>query len=226
MKSTLFISALIAFVAALPARAQERYDFVDHTLSFAQIEKEWQVKNFYTATFSERPSIKECVLSVAQAYPNDMLNMVVCTMMGYDSEGRLANYVLDERNGFFSATLLTELDMGFEMCLWRLSGGATLVAVAVNAYEYNPNYSGDDVDDDTDRYIDCTDLMFFRIDSDGAVWWPIRPQQLLDRTVDFHDYVISLPRVGKDIKLTPKMERDVAPITFRWNEQRFGFVSQ
>lgn len=218
--ASIIIAAVLGL--AVPMSAQD-YNFTDNQLCFAQIVGQWHDKCFYTADFSDKPDITACLLSLAQAYPNDVLALNVVRAMGYDPEGRLHNFVLDKQAGYFSSETLTELEGRVQICLWRCTDGSTLVAVALTGDEYQ--MEGID-----NRYLEhypdwpavnYNDLMFFRVARDEAILMPHSPQELCGRAFNFHRYRIELPRHGKDIKLIGK-DDPAQVVTLRWNDGRFA----
>ncbi|MBR1594200.1 MAG: hypothetical protein IJ692_06325 [Alloprevotella sp.] len=223
MKKVLFL--LAALLAPCLTHAQiedeEEFHFSDRTLTFAQIEQEWQVQNLYTLTQSPRPDIKEYFLSFALAYPNDPLQRILAQVLGYDQEGTVGNYVMDVKNGYLQAELLTELTLGVQMCYWRMTDGGTLVGVCFFGDEYKMDDDGFTADcDEDDRTICINDLMFFRINPDECIWRPRTPQALCGRMFDFSAYDIQLPRQGKDIRLTHKTNPSRS-LVLRWTGKGF-----
>lgn len=215
-----------------PARllAQEEYNFGGHNMAISEIVKEWHNQNLYSAgTVGNKMTIRNYIVGLAQAYPNDLLNSCVDYLLGFDLENSMGAMVLDEKNGYFKGEIFTELTYKVEMCYWRCDDGGVLVGVAFIGDEYryddnddlDPILEGDDPDDRTTVCVN--DLMFFRIFDGEMIWRPRLPVEMCGKRFDFRQYNIELPRVGKDVKLThlgdPKQS-----VVLRWNGRRFDVV--
>ena len=224
-----FLLLLVAALAIAAADANEVQDlnldeakFADHELTFYQIEREWHDHHFFSV--GDKVNIKMLLLSFAQAYPHALSNSIVAVMLGVEQEDRLGNFVLDERNGYVSGELLTELTCSLQMCYWRRNDGDILIAVALQGYEYKwegnrEAWENLPVDEDDGEPSFCVnDLMFFKLEKGEVMWLPKTPKQIIGRDIDFKRYNIQLPRHGKDIVLTEKSEDDhPATVTLRWN---------
>ncbi len=215
-----FLLSLVV-VLALTTLAQD-FEIADNSLSFSQIEQQWGSRNLFTITRSEYTDVREYFLSFVQAYPNEPCNLIIADMLGMDTDGLLAEVVVDKANGYISAYLLTELMPRVQMCHWRCSDGGTLIAVAFTGVEY----SGDDnigfptVDEDG-RVVNITGMQFYRIDPDEVMWQPRTLKSLSGRAIKLSDYNIELPRKGKNIVLKPHGENK-PNVTLVWNGNSFS----
>lgn len=220
MKPRLLLVALLATITAIAPMAQE-IDFADHELDFAQIEKEWQTKNLFTMTRSEKTDIGEYLLSFVNAYPNEMCNMIVAHMMGYDTTDLLGEVVIDKPRGYISAYLLTELMPRIQMCHWRCNDGGTLVAVAFTGVQYKTDDTYFLTEDSEDsRVVSITDMMFYKIDAGEVMWQPRTLAAMCGRAIDLRDYNIELPRQGKNIVLR-RQGNTGRDLTLVWNGSAF-----
>lgn len=220
--------SLFATMCLTGTTMAQDYNFATHTLSFYEIEKEWHNQNFFTATRAENTNIKEYFLSLAQAYPNDLFNFVVANMMGLKTDGFIGNVIIDARNGYIAADMLTELTGNVQMCHWRCNDGGTLVAVALQGNEYiceGIDYDKSFYDPDDERCININDLMFFKIDYEEVLWQPKSPKEMCGNKFNFHEYSIELPRKGKNIVLKHKTNSK-ANYTLQWNGTSFKAVKK
>ena len=220
MKRFVFAVVLALMAATLTQAQDEVYNFADNTLSFYKIEQQWHNQNLYTGSDSEKPAIDDYFWGLAQAYPNEFLNMVVTRMLGKEAIG-IGDYVLDIHNGYISARLMAELELRVQMCYRHCTNGNILVGVALSGDEYDPV-----VTDDEDRMVlNVNDLMFFEIKKGEAVWWPRTPKVMTGRDFNFHDFNVELPRVGKDITLSPGYDNPKAGnYLLKWNGAKFTVV--
>ncbi len=221
MKRLVFALALTVMAASLTQAQDEVYNFADNTLSFYKIEQQWHNQNLYTGGESEKPAIDDYFWGLAQAYPNEFFNMVVTRMLGKEAIG-LGDYVLDVRNGYINARLMAELELRVQMCYWRCTNGNVLVGVSLSGDEYDPTAT----DEDDDRLVNnVNDLMFFEVKKGEAVWWPRTPKVMTGRDFNFHDYNVELPRMGKDITLSPSDDDpNEGNFLLKWNGSRFTVV--
>ena len=196
MKHIATLAAII--LITLSAAAQDQYKFGNHLLSCSQVVNEWHDQNLYTAAHEAKPDIVLYLLSFAQAYPTDITNAMVAETM--DFENLAVFTTVDKSNGYIRGELLAELTTKLQICYWRCNDGDILIAVAIQGDEYKPDRSCDS-DSDEDPTVHISDLMFYKIHGDEALWRPIMPQELCGRTFDFGNYEIVLPEEGKDIEL-------------------------
>lgn len=226
MKKLLMTAVAMLGMATAGASEVEELNFHDllfaePQLTFYQIEQQWHDQCFFTVDRSEKPNLKAYFLSFAQAYPNALTDLMVARMLGLETEGMVGEYVFDERNGYLSGTLLTELLCSVQMCYWRRTDGNILVAVALQGFEYKGDANAGARDDDPhdERTIPVNDLMFFKIDKGEVIWLPKTPLQILGRQYNFNYYDVQLPRYGKDI--TIRRHGASSTITLRWNGTDF-----
>lgn len=226
------VVSLISVICVLFSSAcygQDDYDLkvADHSLSFNQIEKEWHNQNIYTVTNSESSDIFGYFLSFSQAYPNDILNMIVVRALGMLDEGIIGDFVMDKKAGFMRGTAFTELTQDVEMCYWNCSNGARIVAVSLAGYEYtyDDEIEGEEVTCDDRGVICVNDLMFYRLNSDEALWHPLTPKAICGRDFEFDKYKVKLPRQGKDI-IIADAETDAVRYVLKWNDGRFTVVNK
>lgn len=220
----LLMTALAACLSMSLYAQIEEFKFSDHIMGFSEVEKEWRDQNFFTITSSEKPDIKECFLSFALAYPNDLTGRMVACMMGYDMPGFVADYVLDMDRGYIAGQMLTELDGSVQMCLWRTADGGTMVAVALQGDEYKGDWNTGFPDNEEDeRTVNVNDLMFFKINKGEAIWRPITPKTMCGEEINFPDYRIQLPRKGQHIRLIHKTDH-AKDYQLQWDGNRFSLA--
>ena len=228
MKRIHFALAALALLLLMPVclRAQDD-DFpelTDHGVALQQVIKEWHDKGLYTAGWDKNPTIRNYFVGLTYAYPSDLFQMIVNKMLGLDVEGGLMNYVLDVQNGYVSGELGTETSPSVQMCYWRCGDGSRLIAVALMGYEYNleepdPSWSDEEVDENI--FVNLTDLAFFRIRSDEAIWRPVSVREVCGRNINFKEFdEIRLPRQGKDIELDV-VGAEIRTTTLKWNGNGF-----
>lgn len=215
--STLFVLCLFS------VQAQE-YNFADNTLSMSQIVNQWQDHEFYTATTTDHPNIKDYFFSFTFAYPNELCINMLARLAGLEHEG-VGNFVVDPANGFIGGELLTELSPKMQMCYWNCSDGSRLVGVLLQGHEYKPTYKEYEETEYNDDMTFCyTDLMFFRLTNEDLIWHPVKPEQLCGRSINFRYFNIELPRRGKDITLT-RTFGDGKSYKLKWNGTKFTVVT-
>lgn len=191
-------------------------EFADNTLTIGRIEQQWHNRHFFMADRNTAPrDIKRCFVSFAQAYPNEFFNLVMCHLLGFETDGFISGFVCDERNGYIAAEQLTELSQSVQMCYWKCTNGDIIVGIALQGEEYTDERYGDGP-----PVRSVNDLMFFKVEKGEVMWLPKTPRQMLGRDYDFTRYDIALPRVGKDITLTPK-GRVGKTVVLRWNGKDF-----
>lgn len=219
------LAMMILATATICARGDDDvFNFANHTLSFTQIEKEWQNQNLYTGSDNENPTIEDYFLGFSQAYPNDFMNMIVTRMLGREASGTLGDYMMDVRNGYLNAKLMAELELRLQMCYWRCSNGNILVGVSLSGDEYDPVAT----DDEGFAMVNnVNDLMFFEVKKGETVWWPRKPSLLTGRNLNFKDFNVELPRVGKDIKLSPGEDNPGAGnYLLKWDGAKFAVLKR
>ena len=220
MKRILLTAALCCIAAG--AFAQDEFKFSDHGVTLQEMVKEWHDQNLYTAGWDDNPGIRNYFVGLADAYPTDLFQTVVHKFLGFDVEDAFEDFVLDERNGYVSASLGTELSCSVQMCYWRCNDGSRLIGVAVQGYEYSEDEEEMEPDEDGEygNWTVCfNDLAFFRVLSDELIWRPVLAKDLFGRDYDFEEYYVELPRSGKDIRMT---DSDGEITLLKWNGARFN----
>ena len=224
MKILLAAMALLLLAPGVRAQDDEFPELADHGIALQQVIKEWHDVGLYTAGWDEKPTIRNYFVGLAHAFPNDLFQMIENKMLGLNVEGGLMNYVLDVQNGFISGELGTETSPSVQMCYWRCNDGSRLIGVALMGYEYNleepdPSWSDEEAEDNI--FVNLTDLAFFRIRGDEAIWRPVSARQVCGRDINFREFdEIRLPRQGKDIELDIVGE-EVRTTTLKWNGNGF-----
>lgn len=214
------VAACVLLGLGTVAQAQDEYKFADTVLSLQQVTAQWHDQNLYTAGWDESPTIRNYFVGLATTYPTDLFHNILYTMLGFNTEGVIGDYVLDEKNGFISGKLLSQIESAMQMCYWRCNDGNRLVGVAVMGDEFSDAPVPEDDPDFEVDVVCINDLMFFRIEKDELIWRPVSPRSLLGRDYNFAEYEISLPRQGKDITLTNRETGKVTKLT--WNGARFS----
>lgn len=225
MKRNIILLTVALIIALCPIAIlaqEEEYNFADHTILVAAIEREWRNQNLYTAYNDGHPDIRAYFLGFAQAYPNELLNYMVNKMIGIDSDESGGPFVLDLKNGYIGGEWWTQLTVGVQMCYWHTTDGNVIIAVAFNGHEYKDGLPvcDSDEDSDDDYIVNISDLMFYKVIEDQLLWRPVTPEQMLGRSFDFKHYDVDLPRTGKDIILTGNEPGD-GNYTLRWTGTGF-----
>ena len=200
-------------------------DVADHGVALQNVIKERHDVGLYTAGWDQKPTIRNYFVGLSDAYPNDLFQMIVRKMLGLDVGGALMDYVLDEPNGYVSATLGTETSPSVQMCYWTCKDGSRLIGVALQGSEYNleePDPSWDEDEEDEHIFVKLNDIAFFRILGDESIWRPVPVSRVCGRKIDFNQYAeIQLPRQGKDIKLVNDEDDPTPSLTLKWNGNGF-----
>lgn len=224
----LLAALLLCFGLGAAAQDDQFPEFPDHTVPLQYVIKEWHTQGLYTAGWDKPATIRNYVVGLANAYPNDLFQMIVAKIAGLDVDDALWEYVLDVQNGYVSAKLGTETIPSMQMCYWRCSDGSRLVGVALEGYEYNleerepdPNWTDEEMEDHI--HVRLNDIAFFRILGDQALWRPVPVRTVCGRDFDFKEYdKIELPHQGKDIRLiTLDEEGDEHVTALKWNGNGF-----
>ncbi len=226
-KLYIFVTAALMCLS-LGAWAQDDAfpELADHGVALQQVIKEWHSKGLYTAGWAEKPTIRNYFVGLANAYPDDLFQMMVGKMLGLGTDDALSEYTLDERNGYISGELGTETSPSVQMCFWNCKDGSRLIGVALQGYEYNleesdPDWTDEEIDDNI--FVNLSDIAFFRILSDELIWRPIAVRDICGQEINFREYDrIEMPRQGKDIRLVfvPEEGDDIVT-TLVWDGARF-----
>lgn len=225
-------------VSCLCAGAQD-YNVADYTLCMRKIIKVWHNQNLYTNFRMEKPTIKEYFISFAETYPEHMLFDMMNWVLGYPTEGS-GKVDVDIANGYIAAEFYTEFSNRVEMCYWRCDDGGVLVGVNINGAEYfcdddDPPATAigipDGEYDDYEPDYSIADLMFFKIAKGEVMWWPKTPKQMCGRDFNFGEYIVHLPRQGKDITISREVLKDeefveVPAFTLRFNGSSFDVIAK
>ena len=227
----LFLTAALLCLS-FGAKAQNN-DFpklADHGVYLQDVMKEWHDQGLYTAGWDDKPTIKNYFVGLANAYPDDLFQMIVSKLLGLGVDDALTEFTLDEKNGFISGELGTETTPSVQMCYWNCKDGSRLIAVALQGYEYNMDDTLPEIEVDEEEYeeddnvfVCLNDIAFFRIRPDEMIWRPVAVKDICGRDFSFILYDrIELPRQGKDIRLveiTESGDEDVT--TLSWDGTRF-----
>jgi len=226
-KLYIFVTAALMCLS-LGAWAQDDAfpELADHGVALQQVIKEWHSKGLYTAGWDEKPTIRNYFVGLANAYPDDLFQMMVGKMLGLGTDDALSEYTLDERNGYISGELGTETSPSVQMCFWNCKDGSRLIGVALQGYEYNleesdPDWTDEEIDDNI--FVNLSDIAFFRILSDELIWRPVAVRDICGQEINFREYDrIEMPRQGKDIRLVfvPEDGDDIVT-TLVWDGARF-----
>ena len=226
-KLYIFVTAALMCLS-LGAWAQDDAfpELADHGVALQQVIKEWHSKGLYTAGWAEKPTIRNYFVGLANAYPDDLFQMMVGKMLGLGTDDALSEYTLDERNGYISGELGTETSPSVQMCFWNCKDGSRLIGVALQGYEYNleesdPDWTDEEIDDNI--FVNLSDIAFFRILSDELIWRPVAVRDICGQEINFREYDrIEMPRQGKDIRLVfvPEDGDDIVT-TLVWDGARF-----
>ena len=219
-------AALMCLSLGAWAQDDEFPELADHGVALQQVIKEWHSKGLYTAGWDEKPTIRNYFVGLANAYPEDLFQMMVGKMLGLGTDNALSEYTLDERNGYISGELGTETTPSVQMCFWNCKDGSRLIGVALQGYEYNmeepdPDWTDEEIDDNI--FVNLSDIAFFRILSDELIWRPVAVRDICGREINFREYDrIEMPRQGKDIRLifVPEDGDDIVT-TLAWDGTRF-----
>ena len=219
-------AALMCLSLGAWAQDDEFPELADHGVALQQVIKEWHSKGLYTAGWAEKPTIRNYFVGLANAYPDDLFQMMVGKMLGLGTDDALSEYTLDERNGYISGELGTETSPSVQMCFWNCKDGSRLIGVALQGYEYNleesdPDWTDEEIDDNI--FVNLSDIAFFRILSDELIWRPVAVRDICGQEINFREYDrIEMPRQGKDIRLVfvPEDGDDIVT-TLVWDGARF-----
>ena len=219
-------AALMCLSLGAWAQDDEFPELADHGVALQQVIKEWHSKGLYTAGWAEKPTIRNYFVGLANAYPDDLFQMMVGKMLGLGTDDALSEYTLDERNGYISGELGTETYPSVQMCFWNCKDGSRLIGVALQGYEYNleesdPDWTDEEIDDNI--FVNLSDIAFFRILSDELIWRPVAVRDICGQEINFREYDrIEMPRQGKDIRLVfvPEDGDDIVT-TLVWDGARF-----
>ena len=219
-------AALMCLSLGAWAQDDEFPELADHGVALQQVIKEWHSKGLYTAGWDEKPTIRNYFVGLANAYPEDLFQMMVGKMLGLGTDDALSEFTLDERNGYISGELGTETTPSVQMCFWNCKDGSRLIGVALQGYEYNmeepdPDWTDEEIDDNI--FVNLSDIAFFRILSDELIWRPVAIRDICGREINFREYDrIEMPRQGKDIRLifVPEDGDDIVT-TLAWDGTRF-----
>ena len=228
MKKLYLLFALAAMALSMPVMAQndDFPELADHGVALQQVIKEWHDKGLYTAGWDDNPGIRNYFVGLANAYPDDLFQMIVSRMLGLGVEDALFDYVLDEKNGYIAGTLGTETSPSVQMCYWRCNDGSRLIGEALQGYEYNmeePDPSWTDEEAEDHIFVNLSDIAFFRILAGELIWRPVPVKQICGREYDFAFFdKIELPRQGKNIRLISEEEDGQSIITLVWDGSRFN----
>ena len=221
MKRILLTAALCCI--ATGAFAQDEFKFSDHGVTLQEMVKEWHDQNLYTAGWDDNPGIRNYFVGLADAYPTDLFQAVVHKFLGFDVDDAFEDFTLDERNGYVSASLGTELSCSVQMCYWRCNDGSRLIGVSVQGFEYMDIPEEEMEPDEDGEYGNWTvcfnDLAFFRVLEDELIWRPVLAKDLFGWDYDFKEFYVELPRSGKDIRMT---DHDGEVTLLKWDGARFS----
>ncbi len=228
---TVFLS-VFASCMQTPAAAQddEFPELADHGVAIQQVIKEWHNHGLYTAGWDDNATIRNYIVGLAYAYPNDLFQMIVSKLLGLDVDDAFTEFVLDEKNGYVMAELCTETSPSVQMCYWKCNDGTRLIGVATLGEEYNidesepdPSWTDEEMEDNI--FVNLNDIAFFRVCTDEMLWRPVAVKDICGKDLNFKQYDrIELPRQGKDIRLVAvdyENDEKETVTTLVWNGSRF-----
>ena len=186
--------ALLAFSSA--AHAQSNGD------------KQWgtHVLRVHTQP-DKRPTIADFARAFLQQYPTPLNTAVLAKLDGKAPQPKSCTleYLLDAPSGYlkysFHENSCNRTDYPtMEMCYWRTDAGHCLVAVNGNTYRGNLL------------------LVFYDYNPTTGLMTPLSKPPFKDLNDDVREFIVQLPRKGKDIHLEGWSDRSApAPLTLRWD---------
>ena len=161
----------------------------------------------------KRPTIADFARAFTKQYPTPLNTAVLAKLDGKAPQLKNCKleYLLDAPSGYlkysFHENTCNHIDYPtMEMCYWRTEAGHCLVAVNSN------NYMGNLL------------LVFYDYNPTTGLMTPLPKPPFKDLHDDVREFIVQLPRKGKDIHLEGWSDQSApAPLTLRWNG-RDGFT--
>ena len=176
----LFAAALVCLSFSAFAQDDEFPELADHGVYLQHVMQEWHDKGLYTAGWDDKPTIRNYFVGLANAYPDDLLQMIVSKLLGLDVDDAFTEFVLDEKNGYVMAELCTETSPSVQMCYWKCNDGTRLIGVATLGEEYNidesepdPSWTDEEMEDNI--FVNLNDIAFFRVCTDEMLTYDTEP---------------------------------------------------
>ena len=94
---TLAAAALVCLSFSAFAQDDEFPELADHGVYLQDVMKEWHGKGLYTAGWDDKPTVKNYFVGLANAYPDDLFQMIVSKLLGLGVDDALSEYTLDEK---------------------------------------------------------------------------------------------------------------------------------
>ena len=195
--SPLILTLLLALLAIIPA-AQAQGDGY----------KQWGTHALRVHTQpGKRPTIADFARAFTKQYPTPLNTAALAKLDGKAPQPKSCTleYLLDAPSGYlkysFHENSCNRTDYPtMEMCYWRTDAGHCLVAVNGNTYRGNLL------------------LVFYDYNPTTGLMTPLSKPPFKDLHDDVREFIVQLPRKGKDIHLEGWSDRSApAPLTLRWD---------
>ena len=193
-RSLALLLALLAFSSAAPAQDDDSPDYFRRPL------------RVQTAA-GKQPTIADFARAFLQQYPTPLNTAALAKLDGKAPQPKSCTleYLLDAPSGYlkysFHENSCNRTDYPtMEMCYWRTDAGHCLVAVNGNTYRGNLL------------------LVFYDYNPTTGFMTPLSKPPFKDLHDDVREFIVQLPRKGKDIHLEGWSDRSApAPLTLRWD---------
>ena len=195
--SPLILALLLALLAFIPA-AQAQGDGY----------KQWGTHALRVHTQpGKRPTIADFARAFTKQYPTPLNTAALAKLDGKAAQPKSCTleYLLDAPSGYlrysFHENTCNRTDYPtMEMCYWRTDAGHCLVAVNGNTYMGNLL------------------LVFYDYNPTTGLMTPLSKPPFKDLHDDVREFIVQLPRKGKDIHMEGWSDRSApAPLTLRWD---------
>ena len=195
--SPLILTLLLALLAIIPAVQAQGDGY-----------KQWGTHALRVHTQpGKRPTIADFARAFTKQYPDPLNTAVLAKLDGKAPQPKSCTleYLLDAPSGYlkysFHENSCNRTDYPtMEMCYWRTEAGHCLVAVNGNTYMGNLL------------------LVFYDYNPTTGLMTPLSKPPFKDLHDDVREFIVQLPRKGKDIHLEGWSDRSApAPLTLRWD---------
>ena len=195
--SPLILTLLLALLAIIPAVQAQGDGY-----------KQWGTHALRVHTQpGKRPTIADFARAFLQQYPTPLNTAALAKLDGKAPQLKSCTleYLLDAPSGYlrysFHENTCNRTDYPtMEMCYWRTEAGHCLVAVNGNTYMGNLL------------------LVFYDYDPATGLMTPRSALPFKDFYDDVREFIVQLPRKGKDIHMEGWSDRSApAPLTLRWD---------